>query len=41
MDVSIKVEVERERVVGGQLVDLGQDVDVGEVHLLHAATSRP
>ncbi len=37
LHLGVEVEVEGERVVRGELVDLGQDVDVREVHLQHGA----
>ena len=35
MDLSVEVEIERERTIVGEFVDLGQDVQVWKVHLEH------
>lgn len=37
MDFSVKVEVERQVWVVSEVVDLCEDIQVGQVHLQHAA----
>jgi hypothetical protein len=40
LDFGVKIEVERQRAIFGQLVDFGQDVEVWEIHLKHSSQTQ-